>query len=37
VPRDEQAMRAYELIVRMFLAEVEREFEDVSRMMEAAA
>jgi hypothetical protein len=37
VPRDEQAMRAYELIVRMFLTEVDREFEGVSRLMEAAA
>ncbi len=37
VARDEQAMRAYELIVRMFLREVDEEFCAVSRLMEAAA
>lgn len=37
VHRDEKALDAYELILRMFLAEVDREVEEVRKLMPAVA
>lgn len=36
VPRDEAAMASYELVLRMFLAEVDREYDEVAQLAELA-